>query len=214
MGSTKNGYVMKCSRTQGSKEILTEMDEGSLRSLEKYLLWEEMVRWRRKSKGKKIVNSDNGGREVEKDETNKQKKKRKWERQRKVGGQNSVPILKLNLRLSQLSQTELTQSTQKKTFFFKVFKYPKSQIFNSKFLFPKFQIHILNAQILNSTPQFSIKTQTSNFMIKIPSLDFKNSKGSKFQILNSRFQEEFFFKSLKSQNQNFKASEFQKSNVS
>ena len=131
-----------------------------------------------------------------------------------MGGQNSAPILKLNLRLSQLSQTKLTQSTQKKTFFFKVFKYPKSQIFNSKFLFPNFQIHILNAQILNSTLQFSIKTQTSNFMIKIPSLDFKNSKGSKFQILNSRFQEEFFFKSLKSQNQNFKASEFQKSNVS
>ena len=105
-------------------------------------------------------------------QTNKKRKgnerdKGKW------GGQNSAPILKLNLRLSQLSQTKLTQSTQKKTFFFKVFKYPKSQIFNSKFLFPNFQIHILNAQILNSTPQFSIKTQTSNFMIKIPSLDLK-----------------------------------------
>ena len=36
MGFTKNGYVMKCSRTQGSKEIFIEMDEGSLRSLEKY----------------------------------------------------------------------------------------------------------------------------------------------------------------------------------
>ena len=117
MGFTKNEYVMKCSRTQGSKEILMEMAEGSLRGLEKYFLWEEMVRWRRKSKGKKIVNSDNGGREVEKDETNKQKKKRKWERQRKVGGQNSAPILKLNLRLSQLSQTELTQSTHKKLSF-------------------------------------------------------------------------------------------------
>ena len=111
-----------------------------------------------------------------------------------MGGQNSALILKLNLRLSQLSQTELTQSTQKKTFFFKVFKYPKSQIFNSKFLFPNFQIHILNAQILNSTLQFSLKTQTSNFMIKIPSHDFKISKGLKFQILNSRFQEEFFSK--------------------
>ena len=148
------------------------------------------------------MNSDNGGREVEKDE-----KKGKRERQRKVGGQNSTPTLKLNLRLSQ-------QKKKKKLSFLKFSIYPKSQIFNSKFLFPNFQIHILNAQILNSTPQFSIKTQTSNFMIKIPSLDFKNSKGSKFQILNSRFQEEFFFKSLKSQNQNFKASEFQKSNVS
>ena len=32
---------------------------------------------KKKSKGKERVNSDNGGREVEKDETNKQKKKRK-----------------------------------------------------------------------------------------------------------------------------------------
>ena len=137
---------------------------------------------------KKRVISDNGGREVEKDEKTK-KKKRKRERQRKVGGQNSAPTLKLNQRLSQPKK-------KKKLSFLKFSIYPKSQIFNSKFLFPNFQIHILNAQILNSTLQFSLKTQTSNFMIKIkiPSLDFKNSKGSKFQILNSRFQEEFFSK--------------------
>ena len=144
------------------------------------------------------MNSDNGGREVEKDE-----KKGKRERQRKVGGQNSTPTLKLNLRLSQ------QKKKKKKLSFLKFSIYPKSQIFNSKFLFPNFQIHILNAQILNSTLQFSIKTQTSNFMIKILSLDFKNSKGSKFQILKR-----IFFQSLKSRNQNFKTSNFQKSNVS
>ena len=55
------------------------------------------------------MNSDNGGREVEKDE-----KKGKRERQRKVGGQTTAPTPKLSLRLSQLSQVELTQSTQKK----------------------------------------------------------------------------------------------------
>ena len=94
-----------------------------------------------------------------------------------------------------------------------------SNILNPKFLikkfFPNFQIHILNAQMLNSTLQFSIKTQTSNFMIKIPSLDFKNSKGSKFQILNSRFKKEFFSKVSKveikiSKLQNFKNQMFLK----
>ena len=38
MGFTKNGYVMKILQTQRSKEILIEMDEGKLRSLEKYFL--------------------------------------------------------------------------------------------------------------------------------------------------------------------------------
>ena len=119
MGFTKNGYMMKCLRTQGSEEIFMEMDEGSLRSLEKYFLWEEMVRWRRKSKGKKRVNSDNGGREVEKDETKKTKKPKKKKKEKREikeswGGQTSAPTPKLSLRLSQLSQTELTQSTPKK----------------------------------------------------------------------------------------------------
>ena len=36
MGFTKNGHMMKSLRTQGSEEIFMEMDEGSLRSLEKY----------------------------------------------------------------------------------------------------------------------------------------------------------------------------------
>ena len=38
MGFTKNGYVMKMLKTQGSKEILIEMDEGRSRSLEKCFL--------------------------------------------------------------------------------------------------------------------------------------------------------------------------------
>ena len=47
MGFTKNGCMMKMLKTQISKEILIEMDEGKLRSLEKCFLWREMVRWRR-----------------------------------------------------------------------------------------------------------------------------------------------------------------------
>ena len=60
--------------------------------------------------------SDNGGREVEKDETKKKKKKKKERREIKEswGGQTSAPTPKLSLRLSQLSQVEFTQSTQKK----------------------------------------------------------------------------------------------------
>ena len=146
----------------------------------------------------------------------KKNKKRKRVRQRKVGSQNSAPTLKLSLRLCQLNQIELTQWTKKKLSLSKF-----SNILNPKFLiqkfFPNFQIHILNAQMLNSTLQFSIKTQTSNFMIKIPTLDFKNSKGSKFQILNSRFKKEFFSKVSKveikiSKLQNFKNQMFLKRN--
>ena len=33
------GVWQKCSRTQGSKEILREMSEGRLRSLEKSFFW-------------------------------------------------------------------------------------------------------------------------------------------------------------------------------
>ena len=50
MSFTKKGVWWKCLKTQGSKEILMEMDKGKLRSLEKCFLWEEMVRWRRKIK--------------------------------------------------------------------------------------------------------------------------------------------------------------------
>ena len=65
MGFTKNGCGMKMLKTWRSKEILIEMDEEELRSLEKCFLWEEMVRLKRKIKGKKKVNSVNGGREVD-----------------------------------------------------------------------------------------------------------------------------------------------------
>ena len=65
MGFTKNGCGMKMPKTQRSKEILIEIDEGELRSLEKYFLWKEMVKWRRKIKDKKKVNSANGVREVD-----------------------------------------------------------------------------------------------------------------------------------------------------
>ena len=172
MGSTKNGYVMKCSRTQGSKEILTEMDEGSLRSLEKYLLWEEMVRWRRKSKGKKRVNSDNGGREVEKDE-----KKGKRERQRKVGGQNSPLTLKLRLRLS--------KPKKKKLSFLKFSIYPKSQI-------PNFQLKIFVPKFSNSY------SQCSNF--EFNSSVFNKNSNFKFHDQDSK---PWFKKILKAQNFRF-----------
>ena len=38
MGFTKNGCGMKMPKTQRSKEILIEIDEGELRSVEKYFL--------------------------------------------------------------------------------------------------------------------------------------------------------------------------------
>ena len=92
MGFTKNGWVMKMLKTQGSKGILIEMDKGRLRSLEKCFLWEEMVRWRRKIKGKKKVNSANGGREVDGGWAKKEKGKRQASR----GPKFRPPHLKLS----------------------------------------------------------------------------------------------------------------------
>ena len=86
MGFTKNGCGMKMLKTWRSKEILIEMDEEELRSLEKCFLWEEMVRLKRKIKGKKKVNSVNGGREADKIWSKKEKGKNK-----EVGGQNFGP---------------------------------------------------------------------------------------------------------------------------
>ena len=60
--------------------------EGKLRSLEKCFLWEEMVWWRRKIKGKKKVNSVNGGKEVDGRWSKKEKR-----RDKEVGGQNFGP---------------------------------------------------------------------------------------------------------------------------
>ena len=84
----QNGCGMKMLKTQKSKEILMEIDEGELRSLEKCFLWEEMVKWRRKIKGKKKVNSANVGREVDGRWSKKKKEKR---RDKEVGGQNFSP---------------------------------------------------------------------------------------------------------------------------
>ena len=63
-----------------------EIDEGKLKSLEKCFLWEEMVKWRRKIKGKKTMNSVNRGRKVDEDEA-----KRKKGRNKEVGDQNFGP---------------------------------------------------------------------------------------------------------------------------
>ena len=149
MGFTKNGCVMKMLKTQKSKKILMEMGEGRWRSLEKCFLWEEMVSWRRKIKGKKKLNSANGGRKVD----GRIRKKR--------------------------DMTELTQSTQKKKIFFKVFKYLlKSKVFNSRFSFSNF-LKCLNFKFKSSVFK---KFQTSDFMIKIPSLNFQNSKAQNFRF--------------------------------
>ena len=67
------------------------MSKGRLRSLEKCFLEKEIVRWRRKIKGKKKIDSVNG--EKKKDEEGSKSKKKK-ERQAKVGGKNSAPTLK------------------------------------------------------------------------------------------------------------------------
>ena len=86
MGFTKNGCGMKMLKTWRTKEMLIEMDEGELRSLEKCFMWEEMMKWRRKIKGKKEMNSDNGGGEVKKDEAKRQKGEKQG-----VWGQNFNP---------------------------------------------------------------------------------------------------------------------------
>ena len=109
------GVWKKCSKIQGSKEILREIDEGRLRSLEKcfffFFLMEEMVRWRRKIKWKKKVNSVNEGREGDEGRS----KKRKEKRDMMNGGPKFVPHIKASTKLlSQLSLTELTQSTPTK----------------------------------------------------------------------------------------------------
>ena len=62
------------------------MSEGMLRSLGKCFFREEMVQGRRKSKWKKEVNSDNGGRrkkEEIKEKKTKKKEKKKREREKR-----------------------------------------------------------------------------------------------------------------------------------
>ena len=143
MGFTKNGCGMKMLKTWRTKEMLIEMDEGELRSLEKCFMWEEMMKWRRKIKGKKEMNSDNGGGEVKKDEAKGQKES------------NKEKFWPPHLRLSQPLKKK-----KKKKFFFKVFKYPKSQIFNLKIFILKFS---------------SSYSQCPSFKFKPPVFKEKNS---------------------------------------
>ena len=74
-GFHQNGCVMKMLKTQGSKEIFIEMDEGRLRRLEKCFLWEEMV------------NSVNGGSEI----YGRWSKKRKEKQRQGSGGPKFRP---------------------------------------------------------------------------------------------------------------------------
>ena len=123
MGFTKNGCVMKILKTQRSKEILMEMEEGMWKSLEKCFMWEKMMRWRRKIKGKKNVNSANGGRKVNKRWSKKEKREtKKW------GGLNFRPP---HLKLSQ---------PKKKNIFFKAFKYLSKSKFSIQIFIPKFSM--------------------------------------------------------------------------
>ena len=147
MGFVKNGYVMKMQKTQGSKEILIEMDKGRLRSLEKWFLWKEMVRWRRKSRGRRrwiVLMKD------EKLMKMKQKRK-KWTNKEEFW----PPPLKLSQSWVNSVKSSWLGQPKKKNIFQSFQVSFKLQIFNSKFSIPNFQFHIINAQILNSNLQFS-----------------------------------------------------------
>ena len=120
MVSPKVGVWQKCSRTQGSKEILREMSEGRLRSLEKLFFFrEEIVNWRRKIKWRKKMNSVNSGRKVMKEEAKKKKRKT-----RQMGGQNSTPTLKTQ-QVAKSTQSNWVDSInsqkKKKSFSFFIF---------------------------------------------------------------------------------------------
>ena len=65
MGFTKNGRGMKMLKTQRSKEILIEMNEGELRSLEKCFFVRRNGEMKKKNQGEEKVNSANGGRVVD-----------------------------------------------------------------------------------------------------------------------------------------------------
>ena len=79
---------------------------------------------------------------MEEEKLIKDEAKRKKEEIKKWEAKTSAPTLK-------------TQSTQKKNLFQSFQVSFRLQIFNSKFSFPNFHFHILNAQILNSNLHFS-----------------------------------------------------------
>ena len=85
------GVWQKCSKTQGPKEILGEMDKGRLRSLEKCFL-NRNGEMKKKIKWKKKVNSVNRGRESDEGRSKKEEK-----RDEINGGQNSAPALMYQL---------------------------------------------------------------------------------------------------------------------
>ena len=87
------GVWQKCSRTQGSKEILREMSEERLRSLEKsffFLFWRRNGEVKKTNQDEDEVNSVNGGR---KDEGGRESKKRERERQGQWGTKIRSPHL-------------------------------------------------------------------------------------------------------------------------
>ena len=126
------------------------------------------------------------------------KKKKRRDRHRSVGGGGSkisAHTLKLSPKLSQLNQTKLTRSTQKKKkkkIFFKVFRYLSKS---------KFSIQNFHSQIFNSNLQFSKKFKPHISWSKFQALIFKilrlkisdfkkkflSSKVSKFEIKISKF---------------------------
>ena len=79
---------------------------------------------------------------MEEEKLIKDEAKRKKEEIKKWEAKTSAPTLK-------------TQSTKKKNLFQSFQVSFRLQIFNSKFSFPNFHFHILNAQILNSNLHFS-----------------------------------------------------------
>ena len=81
------GVWQKCSRTQGSKEILREMDKGSLRSLEKCFLG-------RNGERKKKNQGEDESEVLMVEENMKEEAKKKKRKTRHMGGQNSTPTLK------------------------------------------------------------------------------------------------------------------------
>ena len=84
-----------------------------------------MVRWRKKIKWKKKVNSVNGGREGDERRSKKEEKRDKMN-----GGPKFGPHIKVTAELlSQLNQAELTQLTpkQKNSFFFLFFSIPRKK---------------------------------------------------------------------------------------
>ena len=79
---SKNGFFQRCSKTQRYEEIFKGMIEIKFKSLEEWFSKQEMVWKKRKCKGKKAWNSNNGGRGRKKKKKKKKKEKKKKEKRR------------------------------------------------------------------------------------------------------------------------------------